>query len=55
MCAAAREYRGLLDTLDGDVRKHLELSSSVIAELMPDRKGRAWARPPASNLTESPP
>jgi hypothetical protein len=42
---AARAYRDLLDTLDGDVRKHLELSSAVIAELMSDRKGRAWTRP----------
>jgi hypothetical protein len=53
--AAAREYRGRLDTLDGDVRKHLELSASVIAELMSDRKGRAWARPSTSILTGSSP
>jgi hypothetical protein len=50
---AARSYRALLDTLDGDVRKHLELSSAVIAELMSDRKGRAWVRP--STSTRSPP
>jgi hypothetical protein len=53
--AAAREYRGRLATLDGDVRKHLELSAAVIAELMSDRKGRAWARPSSFNLTRSPP
>ena len=40
--AAARAYRGRLDSLEGDVRKHLELSAAVIAELMSDRKGRAW-------------
>jgi hypothetical protein len=49
--AAAREYRGRLATLDGDVRKHLELSAAVIAELMSDRKGRAWAR---SSTSRSP-
>jgi hypothetical protein len=53
--AAAREYRRLLDTLDGDVRKHLELSASVIAELMSDRKGRAWTKPASSIPTRSPP
>jgi hypothetical protein len=53
--AAAREYRGRLATLDGDVRKHLDLSAAVIAELMSDRKGRAWARPSTSSLTRSPP
>lgn len=53
--AAAREYRGLLDTLDGDVRKHLALSATVIAELMSDRKGRAWTRPSLSEFTGSPP
>lgn len=45
----------MLDTLDGDVRKHLELSASVIAELMSDRKGRAWTKPAISNLTRSSP
>ena len=53
--AAAREYRGLLDTLDGDVRKHLDLSASVIAELMSDRKGRAWTKAASSRQTRSPP
>jgi len=41
---AAREYQGRMDSLDGDVRKHLALSAAVIAELMADRKGRAWVR-----------
>jgi hypothetical protein len=40
--AAARAYQGRIDNLEGDVRKHLELSATVIAELMSDRKGRAW-------------
>jgi hypothetical protein len=53
--AAARAYRGLLDTLDGDVGKHLDLSASVIAELTADRKGRAWLKPTTSNLTGSSP
>jgi hypothetical protein len=53
--AAAREYQGRIDNLDGDVRKHLELSASVIAELMSDRRGRAWARSSTSTLTGSPP
>jgi hypothetical protein len=43
--SAAREYQGRLDTLDDDVRKHLDLSAAVIAQLMTDRKGRAWTRP----------
>jgi hypothetical protein len=50
---AGRQYRDLLDTLDGDVRKHLALSASVIAELMSDRKGRAWTRHSGFNLTGS--
>ena len=53
--AAARAYREMFDTLDGDVRKHLELSASVITELMSDRKGRAWTRRVPSTPTRSPP
>lgn len=52
--AAARAYRALLDTLDGDVRKHLELSAAVIAELRSDRKGRAWTKPATSTPNRSP-
>lgn len=32
---AAQEYRGLLDTLDGDVRSHLAMASGVAAEISP--------------------
>jgi hypothetical protein len=32
---AAQEYRQMLDALDGDVREHLELASSVVAEVKP--------------------
>ena len=53
--AAAREYRGRLDSLEGDVRKHLELSAAVIAELMSDRRGRAWAGDCRSGLIGSRP
>ena len=52
---AAREYQGRIETLDGDVRKHLELSAAVIAELMSDRKGRAWVGAHQSSLTGSRP
>ena len=38
---AAQEYRAMLDTLADDVRKHLDLSSAVLAELRP---GRAASR-----------
>jgi hypothetical protein len=31
----ARPYREMLDTLAGDVRRHLELASRVLAELQP--------------------
>ena len=52
---AAREYQGRLETLDGDVRKHLALSAAVIAELMADRKGRAWVVAQQSSLAGSRP
>ena len=52
---AASAYRGRLDNLDGDVRKHLELSAAVIAELMSDRKGRAWVGDRTSRLVGSRP
>ena len=35
----ARPYRAMLETLSDDVRRHLELASSVLAALQP-RKGR---------------
>jgi hypothetical protein len=53
--AAAREYRGRLDSLEGDVRKHLELSAAVIAELMSDRRGRAWVGDRRSSVIGSRP
>lgn len=37
---AALEYRGLLDTLGGDVREHLVLAASLLAELRPARPAR---------------
>jgi len=52
---AAREYQGRMETLDGDVRKHLALSAAVIAELMADRKGRAWVAAQQSSLAGSRP
>lgn len=53
--AAAREYRGRMDSLEDDVRKHLHLSATVIAELMSDRKGRAWVGDRKSSLIEGRP
>ena len=52
---AAREYQGRMETLDGDVRKHLALSAVVIAELMSDRRGRAWVVAQQSSLAGSRP
>ncbi len=34
---AALEYRDMLGTLDGDIRRHLTLASGVLAELRPRR------------------
>ena len=33
----ARPYRAMLDTLAGDVRRHLELAARVLADLQPQR------------------
>ncbi|WP_430421405.1 hypothetical protein [Methylibium petroleiphilum] len=33
----ARPYRAMLDTLSGDVRRHLELAARVLADLQPQR------------------
>jgi hypothetical protein len=44
-----------MDTLDGDVRRHLALSAAVIAELMADRRGRAWVVAQQSSLAGSRP
>ena len=35
----ARPYRGKLDALAGDVRRHLELASHVLADLQPRNRG----------------
>ena len=40
----ARPYREMLDTLSGDVRRHLELAARVLADLQPQSRG---ARPAA--------
>jgi hypothetical protein len=37
---AAMEYRGMLDTLDADVREHLALAAGLLAELRPARPTR---------------
>jgi hypothetical protein len=37
---AAQEYRQTLDVLDGDVRAHLALASSVVAEVRPLVRGQ---------------
>ncbi len=43
----ARPYRAMLDTLAGDVRRHLELAAHVLADLQPQsRNARAPARSP---------
>ena len=41
---AAQEYRDMLDTVADDVRKHLTLAASVLADL-PPRHGRTPAAP----------
>lgn len=35
----ARPYRAMLDTLAGDVRRHLEIAACVLADLRPQRHG----------------
>lgn len=42
---AAREYRRLLDTLGDDVRTHLSLAASVLADLQPTRRSKVGAVP----------
>ncbi len=36
---SSRPYREMLDTLAGDVRRHLELAARVLADLQPQRRG----------------
>jgi hypothetical protein len=42
---AAQEYRRMLDTLGDDVRAHLTLAASVLAELRPARQSRSSDAP----------
>jgi hypothetical protein len=44
----ALEYRAMLDTLAGDVRGHLKLASSVLADLRPRRRGSEPSKHPPS-------
>lgn len=41
---AALEYRGMLDTLGVDVREHLAIAASLLAELRPARPARVSPR-----------
>jgi hypothetical protein len=45
---AAQEYRRLLDTLSGDVRRHLALASNALADLQPRRRVGNASAPHAS-------
>jgi hypothetical protein len=38
-------YRDMLDTLSGDVRRHLALASGVLADLRPQRQSPQQRRP----------
>ena len=42
---AALEYRGMLGTLDGDIRRHLTLASGVLADLRPRRSTVVASKP----------
>ena len=44
----ALEYRGMLDTLAGDVRGHLKLAASVLADLRPRGRRADPSKHPAS-------
>jgi hypothetical protein len=43
---AAQEYRRMLDTLGDDVRRHLDLAASTLAELRPARTSDSGSRAP---------
>ncbi len=45
---AALEYRDMLGTLDGDIRRHLTLASGVLADLRPRRPTAAASKPSAT-------
>jgi hypothetical protein len=42
----ARVYRGMLDTLAGDIRSHLVLASGVLVDLRPRRRSTGAAQQP---------
>jgi hypothetical protein len=42
---AAQEYRELLDTVAGDVQRHLEVASAALVDLQPSRAGAAGIPP----------
>jgi hypothetical protein len=48
---AAQEYRRLLDTLGDDVRAHLRLAGSVLADLRPARASDNGSRAPRAPMT----
>ena len=51
---AARPYRERLDTLDADMRAHLDLVAAVLAELSPPRAGARRPHPLARHRRSSP-
>ena len=51
---AARPYRERLDTLDADMRAHLDLVAAVLAELSPPRAGARRPHPLAPQRRSSP-
>lgn len=48
---SARPYREMLDTLAGDVRRHLELAARVLADLQPRGRGAKSSEPALSART----
>lgn len=52
--APAREYRVRLETLDGDVRRHLDLAAPVLAELSPASAGKGRHQSPTLHRRRSP-
>ena len=47
---AAQEYRSMLDTLAGDVNKHLNLAGNVVTQMQPATRGGDGQRSPLSAL-----
>lgn len=50
----ARPYREMLDTLDGDVRRHLGAAARVLADLQPQRRDARHPVPTARGHRRSP-